>query len=246
MERNTNAIVLRRRDSGESDRRLTLLTEEFGKLDAVAKGARKSASRLAGISDPLCVAMMTLAEGKVNRFITQAQPLLSFRKVRGDYDRLSLALALAEVVAAVLPYEEPFPEAYELLILALGALDAHPKPVVAAVWAQTRMMALAGFQPQLTSCVGTGEALDSATPWVSPQAGGYVCEEEAMQYLDRFRVRAEVLIGLERIAELDEPPGNLKLAEEACATLFPFWRHIADMPLPACETAVREVRHADV
>src|SRR5688500_15988706 len=98
------AIVLRRKDSGERDRRLTLLTPELGKVDAIAKGARKGASRLAGSSDPLAMARMTLAKGKVNLFVTQAQPIHSFRGLRTDFERLSLALALVELYGAVLPW----------------------------------------------------------------------------------------------------------------------------------------------
>ena len=124
-ERIVHAIVLRRRDSGESDRRLTVLTEEYGKIDVLAKGARKGGSRLSGVSDPLSAAVMNLAEGKRNLFITQAQPLHSFRGLRNDYDRLTGALALVELFAAILPIDEPFPEAYALLAQSLSSGNAR-------------------------------------------------------------------------------------------------------------------------
>src|ERR1043165_6899140 len=118
-ETTVHAIVLRRRDSGESDRRLTVLTHELGKIDVIAKGARKAGSRLAGSSDPLVVAKFGLATGKKNLFVTQTQPMASFRGLRTDYERLTFALALCELYSAVVPWEEPFPEAYELLTRSL-------------------------------------------------------------------------------------------------------------------------------
>ena len=71
-EASVTAIVLHRTESGENDRRLTLLTLEQGKIDVIARGARKGGSRLAGISEPLVFAKMQLAVGRHRRFVTQA------------------------------------------------------------------------------------------------------------------------------------------------------------------------------
>lgn len=242
-EASLHAIVLRRRDSGESDRRLTLLTQERGKIDAVAKGARKAASRLAGISDPLSTAVLGIAEGKVNRFVTQAQPLTSFRGLRTDYERLSFALALCELYATVLPYDQPFPEAYDLLTESLRHLESHPRPLVALLWAQLRLLEISGFLPQFDRCVVTNEPIAESNPFVSPTAGGYVSDAAAAPFVDRFRTRAEALYGLARLPDQPAPPGNMKFADEALADLMPFWRNIAEAPLPANESVVREARH---
>jgi len=242
-ELTVHAIVLRRRDSGESDRRLTVLTREVGKIDIVAKGARKSGSRLAGSSDPLVVAKFSIATGKKNQFITQAQPMASFRGLRTDYERLSFGLALCELYSAVIPWEEPFPEAYELLASSLHILETHERPVVAMVWAQLQLLSLSGFLPAFDRSCLDGEPVREATPWVSPHAGGYVSDVDALRFTDRVRTRAEVLYGLARTAELEEPPRNLKFADECLALLLFFWRQVADTPLPANESCVAQVKH---
>jgi DNA repair protein RecO (recombination protein O) len=241
-ETTVHAIVLRRRDSGESDRRLTLLTREEGKIDVVAKGARKAASRLAGSSDPLAVAVMSLASGKVNRFVTQAQPIASFRGLRGDYDRLAQALALLELYGAVVPYEQPLPEAFSLLLGSLEALEAHAKPEVAFVWAQVRLLSVSGFMPQFDRCAATGAAVRESPAWLSPSAGGAVSAAAAGSFSDRYPVAREALVGLARLEELAAPPDRFKFAPEACVALLPIWRHVADCPLPATEGVVREMR----
>ncbi len=242
-ERTVHSIVLRRRDVGETDRRLTILTEESGKMDVVAKGARKAASRLAGISDPLTVARLCIAEGKRTAFVTQAQPLASFRGLRTDFERLSLALALVELYAAVCPYEQPFPEAFELLRVSLAQLEKHERPLVAMVWAEVRLLLETGFFPQLDHCVVTEEPLTEAEPYLSPHAGGYVSDFAANAYTDRFRTRAEILYGLDKMGPLNEPPTQFKAAEETLLALLPFWRQIAEVPLPANEAYTAELRH---
>ncbi len=243
-ETTVQAVVLRRRDAGETDRRLTILTPELGKVDVYAKGARKGASRLAGVSDPLSVGRLALAEGKRNRFVTQAQPQTSFPGLRTDFDRLSLGLATAELFAAVLPYEEPDPDAYDLLVRALRSIESHPKPLAAATWAQVALLAHTGFMPSFGHCVVTGQPLREGEPFLSPRAGGYVSDAAADPYADRFRVRAEVPINLDRLAPMDNPPPNLRFAEETVAALLPFWRHVADVPLPALEAVVGALKAA--
>lgn len=233
-----HSVVLRRRDAGETDRRLTILTPELGKIDVFAKGARKGGSRLAGVSDPLSVAKLAIAQSKKNRYVTQAQPQSSFPGLRSDFDRLSLALATVEVFAAILPYEDADPEVFELLLKVLGSLEKHPKPLAVTAWAQVALLSHAGFMPIFGSCVMTSAPLSEGDPFLSPRAGGYVSESAATPFSDRFRVRAEVVMNLDRLQPLTEPPPNLKFAEETLAALYPFWRHIADTPLPALETMV--------
>ena len=243
MDITVHAIVLKRIDSGETDRRLTVLTRELGKIDVVAKGARKAASRLAGSSDPLSSSIMTFAAGKKTRFITQTQPLTSFRGLRQDYDRLNFALSLCELYAAVIPWQEEVPEAYELLTTSLRFLEKHEKPAVALAWAEVHLLSLSGFLPQLISCVFTDQPIAESEPFLSPQAGGYVSEIEALKFTDRYRSRPEVLIGLSKLAEIEEPPSNLKFAERCIIDLFPFWRHVAETNLPANTAMVAELRH---
>ena len=48
----TEAIVLSRFDLGEADRVLTLITPGGGKLKAIAKGVRRTTSRLGGSLEP--------------------------------------------------------------------------------------------------------------------------------------------------------------------------------------------------
>jgi len=234
--------VLRRRDSGESDRRLTVLTREQGKIDVVAKGARKSGSRLAGSSDPLTVAQLGIATGKKNSFITQTQPLASFRGLRSDFERLSFALALLELYAAVVPYEQPDEELYDLLVVSLQALESHSKPLVALVWAELQLLSYAGFLPSFDVSAVSGSAIAEPDPVVSPQAGSYVTRGESTSFSDCFRVRPEALFGLARTAELPEPPGNLKFADECLIALFPFWRNVAETQLPANDAVIKELR----
>ena len=246
MEQSHDAIVLRRRDQGENDRRVTLLTPDRGKIDAVAKGARKGASRLAAATEPLSQFRVTLAhrqssQGKGTGFMTQVEPRASRPGLRSDFARLSAALSLAELYAAIVPYEEAEPEPYDLLAASLDAIELHPRPAVAALYCQARLLELSGTQPSFGTCVVTGKELDEKEPFLSPQAGGYVSYPEAGAFPDRFRSRYEVLVALDRIASLHAPPANVKLVELCLAALFPFWRGFTESALPATDAFVHQI-----
>lgn len=228
-----HAIVLRRRDLGESDRRITLFTQERGRMEVVARGARKANSRLGGASEPLTMSTMLLAEGPRNTYITQAEVQGSFPGIRADYDRLSFGLAYAELFEAVTVSSEDALELYEMLALGLGALSEHPNPDVAFIWATVRLLELEGTLPSWVECVSTGVALRENPAWVSPMAGGYVSLGHEMPYPDKFSVTAETLIGLSKIGTLENPPPRMKNSEEAIKVLYAVWLEFAHKKLPA-------------
>ncbi len=239
------AIVLRRSDSGESDRRIVVLTAESGKLDLVAKGARKAGSRLAGSSEPLVQAVFTWAAGRHRRFVTQVQPVTSYPGLRKDFSRLSAALALVELVDVSLPYESPAPEVLTVLETGLGAL-AGPGPWEAALaWTLATLLEAEGIHPEWTTCAVSGQPLAENPAWVSPRAGGYVRAELAAPFPDRTPVTAETLIALRRLGEIQSPPPALRGASECLETLFQFWRATLERPLSALEAVLRELRRED-
>jgi len=239
------AVVLRRIDSGETDRRLTLLTREFGKLDVVAKGARKPGSRLAGSSEPLVHAVFTWAEGRSRRFVTQVQPLTSFPRIRSEYERTLAALALAELAMVSLPYESPSPyesdslDIYEIYLASLAALETTEDWTAALVWGEARLMQAEGVHPEWTTCVVSGSDLAENPAWVSPRAGGLVAEQLALKHEDRFLVTAETLIALKKVADLSIAPAHVNGSHECLRVLFAFWRHALDSRLPANETLIQ-------
>src|SRR5436309_11311354 len=86
----TEAVIIRRSDFGEADRLLTLMTPQ-GKRRVIAKGARKTTSRLAGHIELFTHTMLLLAIGRTFDVLTQSTILHSFDTLRGDLERISAA-----------------------------------------------------------------------------------------------------------------------------------------------------------
>ncbi len=226
-------LVLARFDSGESDRRLVLLSPEFGKIDAIAKGARKGGSRLAGSSEPLVWATFHLAEGRARRFVSQVQPKSSFPGLRADYERLQCGLALAQFVAAISEDPAMAPEVFGFTLQSLHRLEVHPLPVLALMWACLQLLELEGVAPVLDRCVDTDEPLELDPCIVSPTAGGLVSAGTAGKYADSFSAPAFACLGLARLAEQAEPPAKMKLLGPSFRVLHRVLEHQAHRSLPA-------------
>ena len=77
---------------------MTLYTQESGKIRAVAKGARKSTSKLVGHLEPLTVTRLALARGRNLDIVTQAQVVQSFAALKGDLTAVTKGLYVAELV----------------------------------------------------------------------------------------------------------------------------------------------------
>src|SRR5215212_8873914 len=93
----TEAVIIRRGDMGEADRVLTLITP-MGKRRVVAKGARKTTSRLAGHIELFTHTSLLLAIGRNLDIITQSTIQHSFDSMRADLRRISAAYYVAELI----------------------------------------------------------------------------------------------------------------------------------------------------
>jgi DNA repair protein RecO (recombination protein O) len=173
----TPAIVLRQRKLGDADKILTLYTANLGKIEAVAKGVRKTRSRLAGHVEPLTQATFMLAKGKSLDIVTQVDTLESFQLVRDDLDRLSRALYAAELIDRFTePHEEQF-VLYRLLIDTLRRIATRPDIDTPVRFFEMALLNILGYRPELEECVACRRRLEPAVNYWSAAAGGVVCGE---------------------------------------------------------------------
>jgi DNA repair protein RecO (recombination protein O) len=173
----TEAIVLRRKDFGEADRVLTLLTPELGKVRAVAKGIRKPRSRKAGHLELFTCSRLLVAKGRDLDIVTQAETVQAYRPLREGLLRGAYAAYAVELLDKFTPDAQENRELYELLRAALGWLCDAPDLALALTmrYYELHVLGLAGFQPQLRQCVVCGRALVAEDQFFSAAEGGAVC-----------------------------------------------------------------------
>ncbi len=171
----TEAIVLRQRPLGDAAKILVMLTPEHGRLEAVARGVRRTRSRLAGHVEPLTHASLLLARGGKLDIVTQAQIVESFQALRQDLELLSRAFYVAELVERLVGESEENYPLFRLVLDTLTRLAQVAEPDVALRYFEMRVLDLLGYRPQIDRCAVCNRALEAETNLYSPLAGGALC-----------------------------------------------------------------------
>lgn len=171
----TEAVVLRRRDLGEADRILTIFSQRHGKLRVVAKGVRKTKSRLAGHLEPYTRTALMLAQGRNLDIVTQAQLVDPYRSVHAQESLIAYAGYLGDLLDAMTVEAQENEAVYDLLVAALARLDCGLDPFLTARWFELRLLQLQGFRPELLHCVACGRPLEPVVNRFSPSEGGVRC-----------------------------------------------------------------------
>ncbi len=164
-------LVLKRRPLGEADEILSLLSPELGRFDAATRGSRKSTSSLVGRVEPFTELSALFAQGRSLDHLTQATVHRSRPGLQRDLERLVQGSYLLDLVGGILPFREPCPDLYALLVQALDGLEAGGSPTLCR-WVELHLADLLGYAPQLDSCALCGSA---APDRFAADCGGAVC-----------------------------------------------------------------------
>ncbi len=170
----TEAVIIKRHVYGEADRLVTLITP-YGKRRVIAKGARKTTSRLAGHIELFTHATLLLAVGRTFDIITQSMIQQSFDGLRVDLQRIGAAYYVAELIDRLTEDDDENGDAFDLLVRTLGALDRTRNLDLALRYYELQLLDILGYRPQLSLCAVCQEVLTEEANRFSPLAGGVLC-----------------------------------------------------------------------
>lgn len=153
----TRGVVLRQTETKETNKILTLLTAESGRISVIARGARRKTCRFAAAAQPLAYSEWTLFRKGDWYYADEASTLMLFDGLRADLSRLALGCYFAELTEAVTAAEESAPALLGHLLNGLYALDAlgRPEKLVKAAF-ELRLLCLAGYEPLADGCACCG------------------------------------------------------------------------------------------
>jgi DNA repair protein RecO (recombination protein O) len=164
--------VLRRRNLGEADRLVTVLTRDRGKLTLVARGARRPRSRLGGRLEPATRFRALIAEGRSIDIISQVEVLDAHAALRDELERMGAAAVVLELADRALADRHPHPDVYRLALTALELVE-HSGSSVVWLWFAARLLVLTGHRPAVARCAVCSGRFCGPVYW-SDRLGGCV------------------------------------------------------------------------
>jgi len=173
----TQGIVIRRDNMGEADRRITLLTLDYGKKVIRAPGARRPKSRFAPATDLFCEIRFVAARGRTFDILTEVQIINSHDGLSRNLARTKQAYWIGEITERMLHDEEPHKKLYYLLSHTLNIIGMQENDKAVDYYIYNFLCRL-GYAPVLHKCAATNNHLSiDGGIYFSPPSGGVVCQK---------------------------------------------------------------------
>lgn len=186
------AIVLRVIEFSETSCIVTLMTRDFGKVTAIAKGARRPKSPFEAAIDVLAICRIVFIHKSSTAMdvLTEAKLERRFRSGTCDLNRLYAGYYVAELLKSLVDDADPHPDLFDLAVATLEQIDdatskyrepEHKQDVgtLGEILLNFELKALEslGHLPMLTRCVGCGRpkrTLNRVSFGLN--AGGLLCQ----------------------------------------------------------------------
>lgn len=182
----TRGFIINKTDRGESDRIFTIFTEDFGKLELLAKGERKIKSKLRAGLELFYLSEIEFIQGKAYKTLTDAILIESFAGIRKDLDKLKIARQITEVLDALVKGEESDQQIWQLLSGSLETLDNWKidnwKLKIIYHYFLWNFLSILGYQLDLYNCVACQKKISPEKIYFNPTEGGLICGQCSVKF----------------------------------------------------------------
>ncbi|NQV42405.1 MAG: DNA repair protein RecO [Candidatus Marinimicrobia bacterium] len=163
MIEKAEAVVLKTLNHGDTSKIITLYSREVGRLKLIAKGVRSPKSKAMGLFQPTRhIQVIYYAKSTSDLQLFKSGELVNgFFGLEEDFDRLTLAQVMVELLDRSVEDEESHPRLFQLLVDSLSRLSNRKIASAEAYWFfHTHLLNELGFQPHVGRCSVCRDALD--------------------------------------------------------------------------------------
>ena len=204
----TNVINLKSYNISEADKLLLMYSKDKGLIKAVARGSKKTNSKLGGRMELLVANKLMLNKGKTFDSISQAEAINTFFNLRSDIDKLFLAMYGSEIVSNFGIENDPNSEdIYNLFYSFLDELskaETKELSMLQVIKFQLKIMNILGYSIELNNCV---KCIDKLTEkeeiYFSIDQGGILCKDCSTNVCKKVKVPYKIIEFLNTLLQED-------------------------------------------
>lgn len=195
-------IIIKEIRTGEADKILTILTTKYGKIQAVAKGARRPQSRLIAGTQFLSFGDFILFKGKELYSIRECNVIESFYDIRNSLDKITYTAHIIDLANEVSEENISYYNLQRLLLNTLFMLSKTDKsPELLTRIFELRLLSIIGLRPQVNECVSCGR-IDELN-YFSPCEGGLICNRCKDNIVNPFEISSSAINAIKYVIYSD-------------------------------------------
>ena len=189
----TDVINLKSYNISEADKIIVMYSKDKGLIKGIAKGIKKTTSKLGGRMDMLVANKLMLNKGRNLDTICQAEALNTFFNLRNDMNKLFYSMYCAEIVANFGIENDPnSEEIYNLFYTFLEQISSAKTKIQAMLSVlkfQLKIMDITGYSLELDECVKCSCNLNETEEiYFSIEQGGIFCRKCAATITKKIKI----------------------------------------------------------
>lgn len=173
-----SGIIISENSLGDSDKMLTMLTPNIGKISCVAKGAKRPKSLLMAGSQFLCFGEYILYKSQDIYTINSCEPIEVFYNIRTDLDKLNYASHITKIINDVTTENQNNYNILKLFLNTLYTISETDKDLdfILSIF-KFRLLKVLGFSPNVSECTGCNKKDEKEYKYFSIKDNGFKCKE---------------------------------------------------------------------
>ncbi len=177
---NTRALILNIKDYKESDALVLVYSKDYGRLNLLLRGAKKTESKMIGHLQPISLARLMIIKGRTFDYVGAAISERTYQSIRADINKLFYVGKMFSLFISQVKDNEKDEKLFKLLEKYLDLIELEDNFNMEAgkmyyLQFSLRLITILGYQPELRNCISCKKKLEKGKNFFDLREGGIVC-----------------------------------------------------------------------
>ncbi|MCF6156744.1 MAG: DNA repair protein RecO [Candidatus Brocadia sp.] len=190
----TEAIALGRTDYSDSSQIITFYTRDYGKIQTLAKGFKRTSGRYSSKAVDLLTYYQILFIKKAHtslHTLTEAVLQNNYPLLRTDLDRYYMASCTAELVNEFTGENDPSEQLFDIFANTLAGIATDTDAMISLLAFEIKMLKVLGYLPEWGCCVNCKNSIPQVSGvHFNGREGGVLCRKCQVKFKNGIVVPA--------------------------------------------------------